>query len=118
MVPATNTLVDAEAVARYLDVSRDWVYEHAELLRARRLGAGPRARLRFSLDDIDGVLTCLEGRKSARCESPAPTPIRRRRRRTSLGTSGELLPIRRVRRASRWQERGELGGGTRETGSC
>jgi len=42
-----TALVDAASVAEHLGVSRDYVYEHADDLGARRLGSGPRARLRF-----------------------------------------------------------------------
>lgn len=42
-----DDLVDAAGAATFLDVDREWVYQHAELLGAIRLGDGPRARLRF-----------------------------------------------------------------------
>lgn len=51
-------LVDVKTVAAYLGVSVDYVYGHAAELRARRLGTGPKARLRFSLADVDDALTC------------------------------------------------------------
>ena len=87
-------LVDARAVANYLAVDRSWVYEHADELGARRLGDGPKARLRFSLDEVDERLTpCTAGRKSSAVE-PASLSRLQRRRRPSLGTSVELLPIR------------------------
>jgi hypothetical protein len=94
--PVTRvSLVDAAAVADYLGVERGWVYEHAGELRARRLGSGPRARLRFSLADVDQALTsCLTGRESTPPRDPAVGPIRRRRRSAGLGTAVELLPIR------------------------
>jgi hypothetical protein len=90
-----TTLVDAETVARYLAVDRDWVYAHAAELGARRLGSGPRARLRFSLPELDERLrTCFEGRESKGPPRPESKPIRRHRRSAALGTSVELLPIR------------------------
>src|SRR5262245_8249957 len=65
-----EALVDAQAVADYLAVDRDWVYTHAAELGARRLGAGPRARLRFSLAEVDALLsTCLADRGSSLAES-------------------------------------------------
>jgi hypothetical protein len=87
-------LVDVEAVARYLAVDPSYVYEHAAELGARRLGSGPKARLRFRLEDVDKHLTsCCVSR-----QSPAPEPHRqddsRRRRRPPTGTSPPLLPIR------------------------
>src|ERR1700726_2902578 len=42
-------LLSASEVANRLGVARAWVYEHAVELGARRLGSGPRARLRFDL---------------------------------------------------------------------
>jgi hypothetical protein len=42
-----SALVDASAVAAYLDVDRSWVYEHADELGVRRLGSDPRAQLAF-----------------------------------------------------------------------
>jgi hypothetical protein len=88
------TLVDVQAVADYLSVSPGYVYEHADELGARRLGTGPRARLRFSLDEVDERLSaCTAGRES-RAPDPAPRAVSRPRRRRELGTSTELLPIR------------------------
>lgn len=87
-------LVDAAAVAEYLGVAREWVYEHAAELGARRLGTGPRARLRFSLDEVDAALTCSGSRESEQAASRAVEPIRRRRRAEGLGTGVELLPVR------------------------
>jgi hypothetical protein len=37
----------AKEVAQRLGVTRRWVYEHASELGARRIGSGPRPRLRF-----------------------------------------------------------------------
>src|SRR5207245_1915960 len=75
---SASGLVDVQAVAEYLAVSRGWVYEHAELLRARRLGTGPKARLRFSLEDVDAALTCSAGRESAHPSEPVVEPFARR----------------------------------------
>lgn len=87
-------LVDAARVAAYLGVSRDYVYEHAGELGARRLGSGPRARLRFDLAEVDRRLTsCAPGRGSEAAESRTVERNSRRRRASSLGTSVPLLPI-------------------------
>lgn len=100
------SLVDAAAVAEYLAVERSWVYEHAAELNARRLGSGPKARLRFSLSDIDERLTaCTPGRRSVREESPSPVALRQRRR-PPLGTDVDLLPVGGIRQRSRIIERG------------
>jgi hypothetical protein len=47
--PVGVGLVDAAVVAEHLDVSRGWVYRHADALGAVRLGTGRRARMRFDL---------------------------------------------------------------------
>ena len=63
---------------------------------ARRLGRGPKARLRFSLDEVDALLTpCYRSRESTSEDSArsAGRPPRRRRR---LGTTAPLLPVRGV----------------------
>jgi len=108
---AVGELVDAAAVASYLGVARSYVYEHAAELGARRLGRGPRARLRFSLTEVDERLreraTCIESRRSEGDVSTATTPIRRRRRGRDLGTRVELLPIRGIRsRRADWRSSG------------
>ncbi len=51
--PGPTSLIDAAALAGRLGVSRAWVYEHAELLGARRLGRGSKARLRFDPTDAE-----------------------------------------------------------------
>jgi hypothetical protein len=60
-VAAGPPLVDAEALARFLNVERSWVYEHAAELGGVRLGDGPRARLRFDVGDAKRRLTCSVG---------------------------------------------------------
>lgn len=45
-------LISAAGVAERWGLSRRWVYEHAERLGARRIGAGPRPRLRFDPDEV------------------------------------------------------------------
>jgi hypothetical protein len=42
-------MVDAATLAAELGVSRDFVYAHASELGGKRLGGGPRGRLRFDL---------------------------------------------------------------------
>ncbi len=100
-----TTLVDVEAVARYLGVSTDYVYRHADELGARRLpsagygrGKGTKRRLRFSLPELDERLqartTCSSSRESDAEPKPVAKPIRRPRRRRRLGTNPPPLPIR------------------------
>jgi hypothetical protein len=94
-------LVDVATVAEYLGTKRAYVYEHADELGARRLGSGPRARLRFSLAEIDEHLSaCSASRESNAAQGASQQPLRRGRPRP-LGTNVELLPIRaRIREAS------------------
>ncbi len=99
--PALARLVDARKLAAYLGVGVAWVYEHAAELGARRLGSGPKARLRFSVVEVDQRLTvCAACRKSDEPESVSVEPKTRRRRSASLGSGVDLLPIRPLRRAS------------------
>lgn len=52
----TFGLVDARELAEELGVSIDYVYAHASELGGMRLGSGPKARIRFALDDARGAL--------------------------------------------------------------
>jgi hypothetical protein len=47
--PAAHQLLNPKELASALNVSVDYVYEHAMDLGAMRLGDGPKARLRFDL---------------------------------------------------------------------
>jgi hypothetical protein len=98
MIDLPVTLVDVETVARYLSVTPDYVYRHADELGVRRLGTGSKSRLRFSLREVDELLrersTCSSSRGSAGRESPETMPTRRPRRRRRKGTNPPLLPIR------------------------
>jgi excisionase family DNA binding protein len=86
--------VSAQEVADYLGCSRDYVYEHAVELGARRLGTGPKARLRFSLEDVEAAITWAAGRESVLPESGMVERSNQRRRRMPMGTGVDLLPIR------------------------
>jgi hypothetical protein len=87
-------LVDAATLAGYLDVERSFVYEHADELGARRLGSGPRARLRFSIAEVDVRLSACSGSRESSAPDPAPAAASRPRARRRMGTSVPLLPIR------------------------
>jgi hypothetical protein len=67
---ATFALVGVRELARELGVSIDYVYAHAAELGAMRLGSGPKARIRF---DLDEARQALESRRRS------PT-VRRRAR--------------------------------------
>jgi hypothetical protein len=91
--PASPMLSVAD-VAAHLGVDPSYVYAHADELGARRLGSGPKARLRFSLEDVNRAVSCSVGRESSEAQTPTVEPKRRRRRPGGLGTGIELLPIR------------------------
>jgi hypothetical protein len=95
-------LVDAQALAVVLGVSRDFVYEHADELGALRLGNGPKARLRF---DVDAALSCYGSERSQADtasvggDSDDTPPPRRRRLPDRSPQPGSILPIRPRRKA-------------------
>lgn len=88
-------LVDAATLAKALGVSRDCVYDHASDLGGRRLGKGPKARLRFDLDAALEAWTSRpygsESQPPAARATPERKPSKRRRR---LDSDADLLPIR------------------------
>jgi hypothetical protein len=83
-----DTLVDTAEVARRFNVSRAYVYEHADDLGAVRLGEGPRARLRFDPAVAAERFAASRETRNAVTQSSAP-----RRRKRSEGNA-DLLPIR------------------------
>jgi len=93
-------LVDAATLAAELGVSRDWVYEHASELRAMRLGAGPKARLRFDPIAARVALSCYGSERSqpsiasAGAEIERPQPRQRRSLTAGRPQPGSILPIR------------------------
>jgi hypothetical protein len=88
--------VAAAVVAKHLGVDVSYVYEHAGELGARRLGNGPKARLRFRLDLVDSALI-----PATRGANSAGKPLRANpRRRRATNRSTPLLPIRAPRTRS------------------
>ena len=90
---AHGGLVTAGERAERLGVGRAFVYERASKLGARRLGDGPKARLRFDVGEAERAITCLSSRGSQAAD-PAPALDSSRRRRRRSGTSVDLLPVR------------------------
>lgn len=74
MTQLDGHLLTARQVAEYLSVERSWVYEHATELGAIRLGAGPRARLRFDADTITERLANPQRSGTKRTPRRRPTP--------------------------------------------
>jgi hypothetical protein len=77
----TGGLMTASEVAAALNVTRGWVYAHADELGAIRLGDGPRPGLRFD----PAVVTQRLQQQRGRVFAPPPS--------TSVGAGVSLLPI-------------------------
>jgi hypothetical protein len=99
--PTRGTLVDASTVADALGVSRDCVYAHAGELGGKRIGNGPRGRLRFDLDHALAAWTpCYAGNHSqgsnasTEAKSGAPPARARRRLPNRLPKPGSVLAVR------------------------
>lgn len=96
---APDRLLDAAEVAGRLGVDRSYVYDHAAELGGRRLGDGPKARLRFVWADVVEALPCIGGRGSSgsvalgELATMRPATTRRRARSGRSGTGVRLLPI-------------------------
>jgi predicted DNA-binding transcriptional regulator AlpA len=88
--------LNASEVATILGVTRDAVYRRADELGARRIGSGPKARLRFDAEDVTAALgACSTSRESL----DANRPQRRRSRVRLVAAGGQefpLLPVRGV----------------------
>jgi len=76
-------LATAGEVADALGVTRTWVYANQERLQAVRLGAGPKARLRFDLEKATRAFE-VKG-------EPAQQPSRLRRSPTRVPAGVELI---------------------------
>ena len=83
-------LVDVRTLAARLGVSPSFVYEHSAALGAKRLGRGPKARLRFDLRRAREA----NGRLTPQRTAPEPRLAKPRPRRAAPSSSLELLPIR------------------------
>lgn len=81
-------LIDTVEVARRFNVSRDFVYDHADDLGAIRLGSGPKARLRF-----DPVVVAEQLATSASPDAEVPHRANPKPRRRKSATVA-LLPVR------------------------
>lgn len=94
-------LVDAAALARVLDVSRGYVYAHADELGAVRLGSGPRPRLRFDVERSLERLTSLAGKGSPPAETASVRGSRSSLRRATGRVPNGVPTVRLVARGSR-----------------
>jgi hypothetical protein len=87
---AAGVLVDVKATAAALGVAPSFVYEHADELGAVRLGDGPRARLRFDIEQARQAMM----RRTEPPVAPVALPRRQRKSRTTTSSGVPLLPIR------------------------
>jgi hypothetical protein len=89
-----STLVDARALAHALGVSRETIYAHAATLGGRRVGDGPRGRLRFDRESSLRAWSSRSSGESPETIQPGTAGRTTRRDRQRAGSSAELLPIR------------------------
>ena len=85
-------LLTAAEVSEWWGVERAWVYAHADDLGARRLGAGPRPRLRFDPDDVAerlGHAAPSVDRRRAPSIHPDSRHLTRLHRRPELSSPGK-----------------------------
>lgn len=80
--------VDARSVAVALQVERDWVYAHARELGVLRLGAGPKARLRFDLAEVRQRMGALAAEGD---DPPREERLRRRPQRSAELSDVKLI---------------------------
>jgi hypothetical protein len=94
----TEAWVTAREVAEHLGVETNYVYGHAAKLGARRLGTGPKARLRFRLALVEESLLPVAQPAG---EPHRLHPPRRRSASRTTHTHVPLLPIRSRRSVGR-----------------
>jgi len=109
--PEAGDLLTASEVAKRLGIGRSWVYAHAAELGARRLGDGPKGRLRFDAAVVAERLHARStGERSGRARPPVPAGIR-------VVTGIEHAPIDLDLLPERWR-RAVLSGVTTESGAA
>jgi hypothetical protein len=89
-LPVATPLMSATDAATRLGVGRAWVYRHASALGGKRLGDGPRARLRF---DPARVTELANARVESKRLHPPAAPRRRRSRRPATGLTAADNPL-------------------------
>lgn len=82
---AASPLIDASEVARRFGVTRSWAYDNAGRLGAVRLGAGPKARLRFAPDRVAHALAATDTADEP-THQPGPSARAPRRRQPDRAT--------------------------------
>lgn len=98
--PPRRQLISAEDVAEWWGVGRRWVYDHADELGVRRLGAGRRPRLRFDPEEVAEHLGLPPGegdtRRSASMRGDCRTDSLSPRGRAMVGRQSRKRPGRRA----------------------
>lgn len=89
-----GALLTAAELAGVLGVTEEWVRRNADDLGVRRLGRGPRPRLRFDDPTVKHLAACSVPRGSSEGDSPAQTAQKRPHPIRRSGTRVDLLPIR------------------------
>jgi hypothetical protein len=80
-------------LAKKLGLNPAWVYEHAAELGAKRIGSGPKARIRFELHVAKAALARMEADRTA----PTTTTSSRKRPRPPLAIDEHEVPLLRGR---------------------
>lgn len=86
----TRGLLSPQELATALGIARSWVYRHQTKLGVRRLGAGPRARLRFDRDQAIAAIAAL----TAGPELTGDAKPRRAQPRARRTGAGSVLAVR------------------------
>jgi hypothetical protein len=87
-VNSSPYLTAAQAAAR-LQVTREWVYDHAVELGVIRLGTGTRGRMRFQREELDRII--MERQRTIPVEprrKPGRPRVQHRRTRTVWKVEG------------------------------
>lgn len=95
---ARKKMLSAAEVAELFGVSRRWVYDHAEVLGARRLGAGARPRLRFDPDEVSERIDGLAAGQGSRAAAPGSAAMRGDCRTDSLPAHSRAMVVGQARK--------------------
>jgi hypothetical protein len=87
-----------EQVAEVLSVDKSYVYRHRLELGGVKVGAGPKAPVRFPPAALAEATSCLTGRESQEAGSGTAAPIQRPRQRAQAEPVPEWEPLRVVGR--------------------
>lgn len=101
---ARKKMLTATEVAELFGVSRRWVYDHAEVLGARRLGTGTRPRLRFDPDEVAERIDGLAAGPASRVATPGSAAMRGDCRTDSLPGRSRAMVVGQARKrpGRRW----------------